>query len=300
MDWQNPLFFQRSLRIIDGVGKPGESGRAYRDPSPLPNGNLIVSMAEDVGDVGSFAGGFDLYVVNPVVPRRFGPVVADSADLLWPVAVYGRFSHGIFRSKLDEPNGASRIDPGVSTADVLFLDVPLLASLLFQNTRSERIIPERATSLEIWESLPPEPGVTSFAEGGSFVTQDQYGDVYVRRRLLGVASADPNDGSARVRLPGGMPISLATLVQFDGERSPTKHAQREEMQFYPGEIIRQGFRRDLFDGVCGSCHGSVTGYESHVAVDPDILTQASDVVARTTSAKDPVGGSADIQGPPLP
>jgi hypothetical protein len=49
---------------------------------------------------------------------------------------------------------------------------------------------------------------------------------------------------------------------------------------YPGERANQSFRRDLFDGICAGCHGSVTGREDHVAVNPDILTQASQVTAR--------------------
>ena len=30
--------------------------------------------------------------------------------------------------------------------------------------------------------------------------------------------------------------------------------QREEMQFYPGERASQGFRRQLFNGMCAGCH----------------------------------------------
>ena len=58
------------------------------------------------------------------------------------------------------------------------------------------------------------------------------------------------------------------------------------MQFYPGEVVRQGFRRELFDGLCGGCHGSVSGKENEIAVNPDILTQASDVKARGQTPND--------------
>jgi hypothetical protein len=40
----------------------------------------------------------------------------------------------------------------------------VLSSLLFQNTRTGRKLPE-SSALELWLSLPPEPGVSSF--GGS-------------------------------------------------------------------------------------------------------------------------------------
>ena len=55
--------------------------------------------------------------------------------------------------------------------------------------------------------------------------------------------------------------------------------QREQMQLYPGERLRQSFPRRFFNGLCGTCHGSITGRELDVAVDPDILTRASQTYA---------------------
>jgi hypothetical protein len=37
-----------------------------------------------------------------------------------------------------------------------------------------------------------------------------------------------------------------------------------------------GVSEDLFDAVCGGCHGSVSGSELDVAVTPDALTGASE------------------------
>jgi hypothetical protein len=100
-----------------------------------------------------------------------------------------------------------------------------------------------------------------------------------------------------MRIKGGVPVMLQVSAQLAGDSAATSHFQREEMQFYPGEVARQGFRRDLFNGLCGGCHGSVSGLENEIAVSPDILTQASDVVARRKPATDltaPIGGD---QGP---
>jgi hypothetical protein len=94
------------------------------------------------------------------------------------------------------------------------------------------------------------------------------------------------DNSAAMLIRGGVPIQLEMLAKLDGDPEPVAHLQREEMQFYPGEVVRQGFRRDLFDGLCGGCHGSVSGKENEIAVNPDILTQASDVQARRKSPTD--------------
>ena len=61
--------------------------------------------------------------------------------------------------------------------------------------------------------------------------------------------------------------------------------------------MRQGFRRDLFDGLCGGCHGSVSGKENDIAVNPDILTQASDVIARKQAPTDLSGVFNEAVGP---
>ena len=59
-----------------------------------------------------------------------------------------------------------------------------------------------------------------------------------------------------------------------------EHFQREEMQFYPGEYAHQAFPAKFFNGMCGGCHGSLSGRETDLSVEPDILTQASRVQAR--------------------
>lgn len=280
IDFPNPAFFQRSISIPDGAatGVPGPTRGAYAWPSPLPDGRLLVSYAADATDVANFAGGFDVVALDPATGERRS-VVTGPEDALWPVAVYARQNLGVFQSRLDEANGATRIDPARGeAAEMTVLDGPLLASLLFQNTRSGRPLPDGRRPFQIWQSLPPEPAVKSFAAGGSFVTRDQYGDLYVRRALLGELPLSA-DGSARVQLPGGMPFVLATEVALAGETSPTLHFQREEMQVYPGEALRQSFPQRFFNGLCGGCHGSISGLENEVAVNPDILTRASDVQA---------------------
>ncbi len=301
VDYPNPAFYQHSLRIVDpaATGKLDATQGAYRNPSPLPDGKMLVSYAANVTDLATFNGNFDVFVVDPHTGART-PLISDADDLLWPVAVYARYNpHGVYHSKLDEPNGASHVYPDrADRSQITFLDAPLLASLLFQNTRSGRELPTGA-GFEVWEDLPPEQGVTSFDAGGQYVTNDDFGQLYVRRRKLGSPKIY-SDGSAVMQVPGGVPLVLATNIKLAGDGSATAHFQREEMQFYPGEWVRQGFRRQLFDGVCGNCHGAVSGQEDHVAVNPDILTQASRVEARSAPASDLTDTSGPIQGPPFP
>jgi hypothetical protein len=284
MSWPNEAFYQHSIRLPDpaATGTLGETRGAYLGPSALPNGRVLVSYAPDATTLSSISGSFGLFVVDPVSGSR-RELLRAADDLLWPVAVYARGARPIFHSRLDEPNGATGVDPSEEArphAEVTYLDLPLLSSLLFQNTRSGRPVPESIGLVELWEQLPPEPGVVDYPSGGSFVTDDAFGSLYVRRRSLGVVAPNPGDGSARVRIPGGVPFNLAMRVQLEGDAEPTLHHQREAMQFYPGESARQSFRRELFNGVCAGCHGSVSGLENDIATDPDILTRASEVLAR--------------------
>ena len=49
----------------------------------------------------------------------------------------------------------------------------------------------------------------------------------------------------------------------------------EEHQLGPGEHISRGVPQKFFNSVCGGCHGSVSGKELDIAIDPDALTGAS-------------------------
>lgn len=295
----NPKFYQHSQRLIDpaATGRLDGTQGAYRSPSPLPDGRLLASHAASATNLAAFDGGFDIVVVDPF-SGSVTPLVTGAEDELWPVAVYARPPGSVFRSRLDEVNGATSVTGDSSgTAEVTYLDLPLLTSLLFQNTRDGRAFVPEGGSVEFWQSLPPEPGVTGFT--GPFATRDQYGDLYVRRSLLGRVRP-LSDGSAKVRLPGGMPFMVAAEVKLSSDAAPQLHFQREEQQVYPGERLRQSFKRDLFGNLCGGCHGSVSGLEYRVAANPDILTQASSVEARGARAEDLSSGSGTPEGPSFP
>jgi hypothetical protein len=286
-------FYQHSLRIVDpnATGKLAGTTGAYRNPSPLPNGNLLVSYSP-TSTLSPVSGKFEIDVVNPQSGART-PLLSDPAsDCLWPAAVYEKPNNGVFASRYDEANAAVFVGAG-SNATVTVLDTGVLGSLLFQNTRSGREIPALG-SFSVYEDLPPEAGVTDFASGGSYVLSDAYGQQYIRRQLLGSVPVE-SDSSASMLLPGGVPVSLAIDAKLAGDSGAVTHQQREEMQFYPGEHAHQSFRRDLFDGLCGGCHGSVSGRELELAVKPDILTTASQVTARDKSPTDLTGAPA---GPP--
>jgi hypothetical protein len=300
IDWPNQDFYQHSIRLPDpaATGDVNATRGAYLSPSPLPNGRVLVSYAAGASDLRRIGGSFALAVIDPVSGER-RELAAGADDLLWPIAVYAHADRTIFHSRIDEPNGATQVASDGRFSDVTYLDLPLLSTLLFQNTRSGRPFAEVSGDVQFWEQLPPAAGVTSFDNAGSYATSDAFGPLYVRRRPLGSVSPAKQDGSAHVRLPGGVPFNLAVHIQLDGDGGPTLHHQREAMQFYPGETARQSFPRKLFNGVCANCHGSVSGLEDDIAANPDILTRASAVLARGQEPAD-LTERGGVEGPEFP
>lgn len=297
INYPSPNFYQHAIRLLDpaATGKLKGTQGAYKSPAALPTGDILVSYAANVVALDTFSGNFDIVQVNASTGERT-PLITGADDEIWPAAIYPRYSIGIFKSRLDEANGASLLEGKEGVADVTFLDVNLLSSLLFQNTRSGRSVPGAPALQAVWESLPPQ-NATSFNDvDAAFVSSDDFGQVYSRRRFLGAPQVF-SDGSAVMRVRGGVPIQLEMLARLADDAEPVSHLQREEMQFYPGEVVRQGFRRDLFNGLCGGCHGSVSGKEYDIAVNPDILTQASDVAARGETPDDLSKTSGDDVGP---
>jgi hypothetical protein len=181
---------------------------------------------------------------------------------------------------------------------VTVLDVPVLGSLLFQNTPTGRVVESDLKSFEIYEELPPD--VMTFPDCGGNTACDAFGKVYVRRRLLGNVPLQ-SDGSARFTIPGGMPILLHLGDDAESRQMNLPRWQRETMTFTPGEHAHQAFPRFFFNNICGGCHGAISGHPVDAALSPDFLTQASPVAATTLPATDLTAGPSGrggVIGPP--
>jgi hypothetical protein len=267
---------------------PGALGGAtgvYRSPWPLPTGRLLVACDLTASDLagGHHYGLCELDAALGGTPRVLWSDASKS--VVAARALWARDPRPVFESKSDEINGSTSIDAGQNDAIVHYLDVPLLGTLLFANTREGRPIRSDVASVKLFEARPPPADATTFSGLGSRVVHDDYGDFYQELRELGGSDLEA-DGSLRVRIPGGVPIVLelgdssgkALSFSANGPFDGTMR-QREEMQFYPGERAKQSMPRRLFNGVCAGCHGSVSGRELDIAVDVDVLTSASQTLA---------------------
>jgi hypothetical protein len=197
-----------------------------------------------------------------------------------PAALYARVPHE-FKSRTDEINGSTQVAPGSQDAIVHYLDLPMLGTLLFSNTRTGRPIDPHVSGIQVLGPQPPPVDARSFGELGSDVVMDRYGSFYEKLHSFGGASL-ASDGSLRVRLPGGVPLTFALtgdggkILSFpSGAPFSGPMRQREATQFYPGERVKQGMGRQLFNGVCAGCHGSISGRELDIGISVDVLTSAS-------------------------
>lgn len=246
----------------------------FRSPAALPTGHILVSC--DTGATDPRAGGFDyeLCDLNPDTGTATRVGGASGRADIEAVPVFARAARDVFTSRQDEANGSTHVEPGQTDAQVEVVDFPLLATLLFSNTRVGRPIDDRIQGFNVWAEYPPMPGDAAN-------TNDSMGSYYLRREMAGHVGLN-GDGSANFRFRGGLPIVLeptdatgGSLSFPDGAPFTGDMVQREQMQFYPGERSHQSFRRVLFNGLCAGCHGSISGRELDVAVNPDVLSSAS-------------------------
>jgi hypothetical protein len=254
----------------------------YRSPAALPSGRLLVACDPTPSDPATGPHHYGLCELDSV-PGATPRMLYRSTDrvALEPAPVWVRAPRSVYKSRIDEPNGSTQVDPERSDVVLHVTDLPMLGSLLFANTRTGRPIPSNVRGLEVFESDPAPASAQSFSDVSGSVITDSIGDFYQNVRSLGRARLAA-DGSVRLRLKAGVSLRYALLGAGDaplmfeaGAAFAGPMRQREDQQFYPGEHGRQSMPRQLFNGMCGGCHGSITGRELDVVVNPDVLTSAS-------------------------
>jgi hypothetical protein len=288
-------YYIHSMRFPAPGAFAGGSG-VFRSPAPLPSGRVLVSCDLDATSLTSGGYDFQLCELDPdsgairVLGGRAGAANIEA------IAVFARVPREVFESRIDEVNGTTRVEHGATDAEILFNDLPMLATLLFANRRTGRPIPFEVAGADVFEALAPPDGATSFDDVRGQVAMDAFGPFYRAHRMLGHIDLR-GDGSARIRIRGGAPIQIRLTdatgrpLRFaDGGLFTGEMIQREHMQFYPGERAHQSMPRAFFNALCGGCHGSISGRELDVAVDVDVLTEASRrVQARDDAPEDLTG-----------
>jgi hypothetical protein len=274
---RNEETFLRSLRLADlaATGRAGTAG-VYRSPFPLPDGEILASYAPDVRDPAADVPRYDLVAVDPVTGGRRELLAGGAQSLVEAAMGYRRSSRLLFRNVPQLVFGGAGLQAG-DQATVHFPDLPALATLLNANLRRGRNVAafDATRYLAVYAVSPP-PSAT--LDPSALMGAER---VFTQRQLLGAAPLE-RDGSVKVTLPAGRPL----IFELQGADRKPIFTMREEHQLGPGEIISPGVPRQLFDGVCAGCHGSISGKEPDVAVTPDALTGATRSLSRDQAPKE--------------
>src|SRR5262249_35767454 len=239
--------FMPSVTYLD----PGAG--AYRSPIVLPDGRILAGFAAGPVDlVNATSLPFKLTVVDVYGPTRGTQTNLGIAgeSQVEPTLALAYPPRPFYLNQRQLVFGGS--SGGDATHATIHLpDAPMVATLLGSNLRRGRHV----------EDFDVDALAVYGADGS----------------MVGSAPLE-RDGSVRVRVPAATPLYLGLL-----KGQTTVFRMKEEHQVGPGESISLGIRRELFNNVCGGCHGSNSGREIDAAVRSDALTGASESVSRTAN-----------------
>lgn len=272
--------FLQALHMPDraATGRVGSATNgAYRSPFPLIDGRIMASYAGTTGDLGSVTSlDWDIVAVNPRNGNR-EVIIGGAGQQVEAVLALKHPPRNFFVNKRQLVFGGgtdATVTGGAANAAVHMPDAPLIFTLLNANLRRGRPVGlfDDATHLAAYAEgiAPPGTSAGNTADG-----------IYENRVLLGRTSL-ADDGSVRIRAPAGAGVILE-LQDSSGNPIVT---MREEHQLGPAEVISLGINRELFDAVCGGCHGSVSGSELDIHVTPDALTGASESLSAKQTPAD--------------
>lgn len=271
--------FLASVEFLDPANELAGAATAegaYRSPFPAPDGRVLVSYAAgsiDLRDAGA-AVDYDLVLFDR--PTRTRQIVAGGGDGRFQVdgvVAYPRSSRHVYYNKPHLVFGGGVIEEAKQTnqAWAHILDGPMIFTLLTDNLRRGRNLDElsEGDTFAAYLAHPPPAGAQD--DGTTFQDWELVGTILLEE-----------DGSAFFKVPAGAPV----IMELRKGDNPLL-TMTEEHQFGPGEMTSLGVSREFFDGVCGGCHGSISGRELDVVVDEDALTGASTSVARPETGAKP-------------
>jgi hypothetical protein len=271
---RNEATFLKSMVVIDagataGMGKTG----VYRSPFSLPDGSILASYAASVTNPAADTPKYDLVAVNEKTGART-PLASDPTLSFVEAALgYKRAETMLFHNLPQLVFGGGQLASD-NAGTLHFPDLPLLATLLGANLRHGRNVEafDAAAGLKVYlEQPPPATATPQMPPAGLVGSQN----VFSQRVDLGHVPLQ-GDKSVKVSLPSGKPVILELI---DSNGAPV-FTMTEEHQVAPNEYTTPGAPRALFNGICGGCHGSVSGAELDVAVTSDALTGASNSASR--------------------
>ena len=211
--------------------------RRTRRPSALPDGNILVSFGSG-GDPATSAA----TTTSTSSTRRRARRRSSSATRGRPRSMPSRSTRarrrGIFSADGRRAERRTRRStPAATEADVTVLDMPVLASLLFQNTPTGRVV-EPDPSFDVYEDLASAAVTTPLSSPRAAATPRGRHAAARTRSTCAAASSAPcpgsQAGSAAPPRPGRPAAGAAPRRrQRVADRGTCPAGQREEMTFVP-------------------------------------------------------------------
>lgn len=269
--------YLQSMRILGPASAGGRAGATtgFRAPSYLPDGQIMASYATNLTTLN-----WDVVVVDPrnstAAPRSLG-IDAHNQTTVDAVIAYKSPPRQPYLNRRQLVFGGG-VDGDPAKAMVYMPDAPMVFTLLTGNLRRGRPVEafRKAKFLAVYREGMCPSGPCSRTTNG----------IYQSRALLGKAPLQ-DDGSVKVTLPS----RTGMVFELQGDDGRAIATMQEEHQLGPGESIGMGVRESIvnssgetvqvFDAVCGGCHGSVSGKELDVGVTADALTGASVSLSQT-------------------
>lgn len=269
--------FLKSVTFPDSAatGRVGSATNgAYRSPYSLLDGRIMSSYTNYNGDLGTATSfNWDIVMVNRRSGERETLIGGPGAQVDAVLAIKKPVSE-LYINRRQLVFGGEQNQDDLEHAVIHIPDAPLIFTLLTGNLRRGRPAEafRNARYIAFYVENPAPAGATANTEEG----------IFEDRTFLGRVRLE-DDGSVKARVPVGNGVILELQ---DSSFAPVA-TMTEEHQVGPGEQISFGIVEPLFDAVCGGCHGTVSGQELDVFVSPDVLTGASQSLARDLAPKDP-------------
>jgi len=233
----------------------------YRDPAPLPDGRVLVSVGSDVDDLA-----IRILTLDEAVDRS-GPRVASYQTLVDEPGVSDFDPEPVYVRHLPVDLEPWAWDPEASTGRLHHQGMQTIDALLTNLSPSGLKEPSATFSaVRLIEALPLLPSEWDH------VTLTRQGPARILAELPLAA-----DGTFQAVLPAGVAFRIQGLDDR-GVAVGTPHNRWFDVN--PGQVIPQGVQPAHYGTLCAACHGAADGDPDHVFVEPDLLTTASLTLSR--------------------
>ncbi len=255
------------------------SDGAYRDPSPLPDGRLVVAYVAGRVELRNrdVTPDFGIYTVSLAFDAASQQLTVSTRERLVDVPGIAETEPvAVFRNV---PGVAWPAPPTGATGRIAFNGIPLLQQIVGaigpagartprDDIRSVRILGAVPVSRD---ALVVAPAATLFAEQRSSGATP-----HPAARVLAELPLE-TDGTMYAELDAG----TAWRLQYLDARGMVVGTQHNRwFDINPGQLMRQGASPSAYDTVCAHCHGARSGRPNDTFSPVDVTARASRSLAR--------------------